>query len=60
LLINALNRADKLAVAMEARGYVIGKKRTKYKEMRLGRRDYISVAVSVLIMLIAIGIKGKI
>ncbi len=60
LLINALNRADKLAVAMEARGYVIGKKRTKYKEMRLGRRDYISVAVSVFIMLIAIGIRGKI
>jgi energy-coupling factor transport system permease protein len=57
LLLNALNRADKLAVAMEARGYVIGKKRTKYREMRLQKADFFAIVISIVVMAIAIFVK---
>jgi energy-coupling factor transport system permease protein len=57
LLLNALNRADKLAVAMEARGFVIGQKRTKYREMKLRRKDVIAILITVLVMSISIIVK---
>ncbi len=52
LLLNAFNRADQLAIAMEARGFVIGKERTKYRETRIKKIDlfFIFLFVSVVIM----------
>ncbi len=57
LLLNALNRADKLATAMEARGFVIGQKRTKYREMRLSGADFLAIFVTILVMSISIVVK---
>jgi len=57
LLLNALNRADKLATAMEARGFVIGQKRTKYREMRIRTADFIAIFVTIFIMGISILVK---
>ncbi len=57
LLLNALSRADKLAIAMEARGYVIGAKRTKYREMRLKIPDYIAVFVTAVVIIASILVK---
>ncbi len=41
LLLSAFRRADELGDAMDARCYSGGKKRTKYKKLRLGWRDLI-------------------
>ncbi|NIA10778.1 MAG: energy-coupling factor transporter transmembrane protein EcfT [Nitrospiraceae bacterium] len=57
LLLNALNRADKLAVAMEARGYVIGRKRTKYREVRVKRVDYFAIFITAIVMVVSIAVK---
>lgn len=44
LFVSAFQRADDLANAMEARGYVPGEKRTRYKVLRMESRDYILLA----------------
>ena len=43
-------RAEDLANAMEARGYVIGEPRTNIDELRFRARDYISFVVVLLIL----------
>jgi len=45
LIVNAFNRADQLAMAMESRGFVIGMRRTNYRESRFGKNEVISVVV---------------
>jgi len=40
LLLNAFNRADQLAIAMESRGFVVGAKRVSYKEKPLKFKDF--------------------
>ncbi len=57
LLLNALSRADRLAIAMESRGFVIGKKRTKYREMKLSRRDYFAIFVTGIVFVLSIWVK---
>ncbi|GAW90877.1 cobalt transporter permease protein CbiQ [Calderihabitans maritimus] len=47
LFISAFRRADELAVAMEARCYRGGEHRTRMKELKLGRQDYIALAVMI-------------
>ncbi len=49
LFVNAFHRADELSMAMEARGYMVGMKRTSLYELRLNLRDYI-VLVLMLIL----------
>jgi len=43
LLISAFRRADELGDAMDARCYSCGKKRTKYKKLKFGWRDFVAL-----------------
>ena len=43
-------RAEDLANAMEARGYVIGEERTNIDELRFNFRDYLSFVVVFIIL----------
>lgn len=46
----SITRAEDLANAMEARGYVIGEPRTNVDELKFRTRDYISFVVVLLIL----------
>jgi len=48
LFLSAFRRADDLALAMEARCYRGGEGRTRMKEMKLGRLDYVAIGVFAL------------
>ena len=50
LFVSAFRRAYELAVAMECRCYQGGQGRTRMKILKLSLRDYISVAVVVLVI----------
>lgn len=47
LFIAALQRAEELVVAMEARGYLGGRGRTRFIELRVAPRDIVAVLVSI-------------
>lgn len=49
LFISAFNRADELAFAMEARCYRGGVGRTKLRELKYQTRDYVSLALMVVV-----------
>src|SRR3990172_9434754 len=49
LFVSAFRRADELALAMEARCYRGGDKRTRMKELRFARRDGAALVVTVVI-----------
>lgn len=53
LFVSAFRRADELAMAMEARCYRGGEKRTRMKEMRFHFRDYMAFFL-LLVFLVAI------
>ena len=53
LFLSALGRAERLALAMEARGYMGGRGRTRYVTLRSTRRDILAL---VLIALMALGV----
>lgn len=46
IFVSAFRRAEDLAVAMEARGYRVGERRTRLREPRLGARDAAAVAIA--------------
>ncbi len=50
----ALRRAETMALAMEARGFVGGKGRTRYKSLRFRRRDALAIGASLLIAVLAV------
>lgn len=45
MFVVSFKRADDLANAMEARGYVIGEPRTKLDELKLRWRDYLAIII---------------
>jgi energy-coupling factor transport system permease protein len=49
LFLSAFRRADDLALAMEARCYRGGEGRTRMKEMKLGRLDYVAIGVFAIL-----------
>lgn len=51
LLVLAFKRVDDLANAMDARGYVVGIKRTSAKKMELSRNDYFIATVVVIVVI---------
>ena len=57
LFISAFRRADELAMAMEARCYHGGIGRTRLKELKMQRRDYIAMIIGIVIIVVLIGIK---
>lgn len=54
LFVSAFQRAEDLANAMEARGYTPGERRTRYKVLKMERRDFILLicANGILILMI--------
>lgn len=46
----AFARADDLANAMEARGYIPGAQRTRYKQLRYHSRDYYFLGICIMIL----------
>jgi|LSQX01.2.fsa_nt_gb energy-coupling factor transport system permease protein len=57
LFISAFRRADDLAMAMEARCYRGGENRTKMKELKSGKRDYLGLSVMVLVFLLMLTLR---
>lgn len=52
LFISAFQRAEDLAYAMEARGYVPDRKRTRYKQLQMRADDYFVIAFAIIVLLI--------
>ena len=52
LFVSALQRAEDLANAMEARGFVPGAKRTRYKVLKMKYYDYILITSSIFLVLL--------
>ena len=50
LLVSAFKRADELAVAMESRCYHGGEGRTRMKQLKMQRRDYIALILGLLFL----------
>ena len=50
MFVSCFQRADDLADAMEARGYVVGAKRVRYKVLKFVAGDYVIIIMSNLIM----------
>jgi len=59
LFISAFRRADELATAMECRCYNGGEGRTRLRQLKSAKRDYIALAVTILFFVITI-VTGKI
>jgi energy-coupling factor transport system permease protein len=49
LLVSNLRRAEDLALAMEARGYQVGARRTHLQTQVMTRRDYVFLAVVIAV-----------
>ena len=58
LFVSAFKRADELAVAMESRCYHGGEGRTRMKQLRLERRDYIALLLGGLFLAGMFVLKG--
>lgn len=50
LFVSAFRRADELALAMEARGYRIGARRTRMHEEQIALRDWASLAFALILL----------
>ena len=50
LFVSAFRRADELAVAMESRCYYGGEGRTRMKQLRLVRRDYLALLAGAVLL----------
>ncbi|NMA95713.1 MAG: energy-coupling factor transporter transmembrane protein EcfT [Clostridiales bacterium] len=50
LFISAFRRADELAMAMEARCYRGGENRTRMKVLKVERRDYIAIYITIIMV----------
>ncbi|MBR5405608.1 MAG: energy-coupling factor transporter transmembrane protein EcfT, partial [Oscillospiraceae bacterium] len=50
LLVSAFRRAEELALAMECRCYHGGEGRTRLRVLKSGLRDYIALALTVLLL----------
>lgn len=57
LFVSAFNRAEEMAIAMEARGYQGGEGRTKYRQLSYSKEDVIFVCVLIIVTIILIAIK---
>ena len=52
LFVSAFQRAEELANAMEARGYIPNRPRTRYKQLKMTSKDYVLLLLSVIILII--------
>lgn len=58
MLFVAIKRAEDLANAMEARGYIPGEERTKLYELKYRFTDYLTIAVSISFIIFGIISRG--
>lgn len=56
LFVSSYQRAEELANAMEARGYVPSRTRTRYRQLKMAFRDYVMLFVCLCVMMSTIGI----
>lgn len=54
LFISAFQRAEDLAYAMEARGYVPDRKRTRYKQLKMHAQDYLALLLATTTLAIVL------
>ncbi len=52
LFVSAFQRAADLADAMEARGYVPNRMRTRYKQLKMHNRDYIFLSICFIVIIL--------
>ena len=57
LFVSAFKRADELAVAMESRCYHGGEGRTRMKQLKMQRRDYIALILGIVFLAVMIALK---
>lgn len=57
LFVSAFRRADELAVAMESRCYHGGEGRTRLKQLRMERRDWLALALGLVFLAAVIVLK---
>ena len=50
LFVSAFQRAEELAYAMEARGYIPNRRRTRYKKLQMHGKDFVLLAFSFAIL----------
>ena len=50
LFVSAFQRAEDLAYAMEARGYIPNRPRSRYKQLKMSGKDYLLLAGTMLIL----------
>ena len=50
LFVSAFQRAEDLAYAMEARGYIPDRPRTRYQQLKMKTMDYVLLAGSIIIL----------
>lgn len=55
LFVSAFQRAEDLAYAMEARGYIPNRQRTRYKQLKMQGKDFILLFLSAAIFALMIG-----
>ncbi|MBX5475818.1 MAG: energy-coupling factor transporter transmembrane protein EcfT [Clostridia bacterium] len=58
LFVAAFRRAEDLALAMEARAYAGGEARTRYRETRMGARDWLALAALAALAAWALAARG--
>ncbi|MBW9212640.1 MULTISPECIES: energy-coupling factor transporter transmembrane protein EcfT [Terrabacteria group] len=56
LFVSAFQRAEDLAEAMEARGFVPGRMRTRYKQLHFTKVDYVLLVFVHILLLVLMGI----
>ena len=57
LFVSAFRRADELATAMDSRCYHGGNGRTRMKQMKLFKKDYIIISYSIVFVLVLIAVQ---
>lgn len=56
LFVSSYQRAEELANAMEARGYVPEKKRTRYRQLHMKFQDYVLITICMFVFFSTVGI----
>ncbi len=56
LFVSCFQKADDLADAMEARGYVVGGQRVRYKQLKFAKVDFIAFAILVILIAVLVAI----
>lgn len=54
LLVSAVRRGERMALAMDARGFDAGRRRSRYRPVRLGRRDVAVLVAGLMVAVVAL------